>query len=694
MALAAAPVALTAPAHAAAAATCTTVGDTLSIQVTTAVDAVTIYRDSSAVQVVASPDFTTCAIPSASGGSGILLTIGSSNPHTWTLRLDAPFTSADATSINAINLNAQSADAVTLDASSSATSRLWRSSPGGARAFDTGGDPMTYELAVGGAGPLSFHTGSGADTVDISALDEGQDVSIDTGAGNDVIHGGATFDTITAGDGNDTVTGGSGMDTIYDGQGNDDYAGGTGSGADGWPDSIVLTPHAGADTVDVGTNGDLSDTLQYDDQGMLDDVSVSLDGVANDGAAGENDDIGSVGTVITGGGDDTVSGADLFSVSTGNGDDTLIPAASGIGPSWDAGGGNDTLDLSGQTAGAEGFVSTTNSSFSMGSGVVVNASNLEGVIGTPFADAFTVSCACGVQPGDGADTVGLDADGATFSADSVPDGADVVTAADGVSTVADYSQRTTGVSLTADDEANDGATGEGDDIGSRVTTLIGGAGNDTLVGSSVANLLLGLDGADTLSGRGGPDRLTGGTGADNLAGGSGDDTLLGLGGADRLSGGDGDDLLRGDDPNDVQTAGKDTLDGGNGDDDEFGYAGDDTFTEGTTANGADLLVGGTGTDTASYALRSAALRLSLNGRYDDGAAGEGDRIGTDVENLTGGRGADLLVGGPTPNLLLGGAGNDDFQTVAGGVDTLNGGAGTDRAHRDSTDKVTSVEKRY
>jgi Ca2+-binding RTX toxin-like protein len=114
-------------------------------------------------------------------------------------------------------------------------------------------------------------------------------------------------------------------------------------------------------------------------------------------------------------------------------------------------------------------------------------------------------------------------------------------------------------------------------------------------------------------------------------------------------------------------------------------------------------VGGLGTDLASYALRAAALKLTLNGLTDDGAAGEGDRIGSDVENLTGGKGADLLVGNALANLLTGGpgkdilnglAGNDIFQTLDKLVDVLDGGAGTDKAHRDSIDKVTLVEQKF
>ena len=74
-----------------------------------------------------------------------------------------------------------------------------------------------------------------------------------------------------------------------------------------------------------------------------------------------------------------------------------------------------------------------------------------------------------------------------------------------------------------------------------------------------------------------------------------------------------------------------------------------------------------------------------------------------MENLTGGKGADVITGNNVVNLLTGGlgkdalsglGGNDVFQTLDGVIDSLNGGAGTDKAHRDATDKIVSVEQKF
>ena len=123
-------------------------------------------------------------------------------------------------------------------------------------------------------------------------------------------------------------------------------------------------------------------------------------------------------------------------------------------------------------------------------------------------------------------------------------------------------------------------------------------------------------------------------------------------------------------------AGNDTLRGGSGDDTLNGGDGNDTFVTGAVADGNDVLVGGAGTDTADYSTRTAAVTLSLNATADDGAMGETDNIGSDIEVLKGGMGDDTLTGGSGNDTIFGGPGND---TIAGGGgnDILNGDAGND-----------------
>jgi Ca2+-binding RTX toxin-like protein len=121
-------------------------------------------------------------------------------------------------------------------------------------------------------------------------------------------------------------------------------------------------------------------------------------------------------------------------------------------------------------------------------------------------------------------------------------------------------------------------------------TVLGGAGNDTLTGSTRSDLLDGGDGDDGLYPQGGNNTVLGGDGNDRidpgednnlLHGGGGDDfiiaragndTVYGDNGHDTLYGGDGDDLIMG-------GSGADTLDGGAGDDRIYGNRGDDSFID-------------------------------------------------------------------------------------------------------------------
>lgn len=81
---------------------------------------------------------------------------------------------------------------------------------------------------------------------------------------------------------------------------------------------------------------------------------------------------------------------------------------------------------------------------------------------------------------------------------------------------ATYGDRTVGVTVTVDEQANDGAAGEGDNVHRDIEAVYGGNGGDSLVGDRRSN---------TLDGQAGNDSLKGGRGADFLFGGLGDDLV-------------------------------------------------------------------------------------------------------------------------------------------------------------------------
>ena len=106
--------------------------------------------------------------------------------------------------------------------------------------------------------------------------------------------------------------------------------------------------------------------------------------------------------------------------------------------------------------------------------------------------------------------------------------------------------RSEDLALSPDGVANDGAPGEGDNIGTDVASIIGGHGADTFTGNAGGNYFEGGEGNDTINGAGGDDNLVGGAGNDHIAGGDGQDVLCGESGDDVLDGGAGVDRFWGD----------------------------------------------------------------------------------------------------------------------------------------------------
>lgn len=151
-----------------------------------------------------------------------------------------------------------------------------------------------------------------------------------------------------------------------------------------------------------------------------------------------------------------------------------------------------------------------------------------------------------------------------------------------------------------------------------------------------------------------------------LTGGTGDDTLTGTGKNDTLRGEDGEDRLKG-------LEGADVLDGG-------------ANATGAPTPGSGVTPGPDRADTADYSERTAGINVSLDGVANDT---DGDTL-TNVENVDGGSGNDLVVGDAGTNRFYGYAGNDtlaggggddaligDFGGAAGGNDVLNGEDGDD-----------------
>ncbi|MBS2013904.1 MAG: calcium-binding protein [Deltaproteobacteria bacterium] len=356
--------------------------------------------------------------------------------------------------------------------------------------------------------------------------------------------------------------------------------------------------------------------------------------------------------------------------------------------------------------GVENFV------VSLGDGDDVFTASGSAVAGAVFPSAITVF------GGPGADT---------FNEGSVTSPNETIYGGSGTDTVS-YASRTAAITVTVGTGADDGLASENDDIKDDVEVITGGTAADSLTASALGNTLNGGPGADTLIGGAGNDTLNGGTGNDTLRGGDGNDTLNGddgddtfdegsaSNGMDVMNGGNGTDTVdysartnaltvtmdgasandgetnekdnvKGDVENIIGGSGNDNItgnslnnviDGRAGNDILNGGAGDDTFLQGSAADGNDTISGGLGVDLVTYASRTADITAALDGTTASGDIGnsEADILGTDVENLYGGSGADTLTGNASANEIVGGAGND---TISGGAgdDTLEGGADDD-----------------
>lgn len=205
----------------------------------------------------------------------------------------------------------------------------------------------------------------------------------------------------------------------------------------------------------------------------------------------------------------------------------------------------------------------------------------------------------------------------------------------------------------------------------------GGAGNDSIDGRGGNDALYGDGGSDRIDGDGGNDTISGGFGADKLFGRTGNDVISGGAGNDQLEGNPGGDRLNG-------GPGADHLSGGLGADNINGAGGNDRLLDdhrGVDRSflSPDTLVGGRGRDTVDYSYRrgeATRLRLSIDGRRNDGARGEGDLIAGSVENIIGGLLNDRIIGSKKPNSLAG-RGGDDVIYGRGGNDRLFGESGHD-----------------
>jgi Ca2+-binding RTX toxin-like protein len=200
---------------------------------------------------------------------------------------------------------------------------------------DSNGFSSEYPAAL----PVEVNGGDGKDqlqTYNASAA------KLDGGAGNDVLKGWDTNDTLLGGAGDDEIQASGGSDHIEGGDGNDTISG--------------ETYHDPApDYIDGGNGIDTVDDWSIPDKDYNPPISVTMDGVANDGRPGEGDNVVNVekiashvsGTLAGGAGDDDLQvWANIDegnSTLLGNGGNDKLTAGD-YQDNLDGGPGNDVLN--------------------------------------------------------------------------------------------------------------------------------------------------------------------------------------------------------------------------------------------------------------------------------------------------------------------------------------------------------------
>jgi Ca2+-binding RTX toxin-like protein len=291
---------------------------------------------------------------------------------------------------------------------------------------------------------VRLYLGDGDDAVSIAG--DPIDVFVDGSVGSETVFGGSGDDDVDAGPQNDVILGGAGNDTLGGSSGSDRLVGGT-----------------GADDL-AGASGE--DTVDYRDSSAP--VKVDMDGAADDGAAGENDNVTGFEIIHGGTAGDDLNGFSGAEIIYGHGGEDEL---AGLG-------GDDVL-----------FGGAARDKLSGGSG-------LDDVRGDEGDDALYG----GIHDDTLLGGIGSDYHSGGLGNDS-----------------AQYWERSAKVVADIDGETgDDGEAGEGDTITGTVEGIMGGSGPDELTGSDGANGLYGREGEDVLTGGLGPDRLDGGAGADTL----------------------------------------------------------------------------------------------------------------------------------------------------------------------------------
>ncbi|MFO0611679.1 MAG: calcium-binding protein [Polyangiaceae bacterium] len=359
--------------------------------------------------------------------------------------------------------------------------------------------------------------------------------------------------------------------------------------------SISVVSGTGGSVADLGLSVAVRSLADADDglAGENDDVDFTVEkvtgGSGNDtivGSAASNTLSGGAGNDVLGGGPGGAScAADVDVLNGGDGNDTFaMGSEKDCGDALNGGAGTDIADYQSRAGALTIVIDMAATDGESGEGDKVST-DIEVVLGGSAGDTITGSMANDelhgglgndtlnggggndtLIGGEGNDTLNGDAGDDLFVESGVDAsytatvnsgaGDDVINGGLGLNTVS-YALRTATVDVTLCLDATD-------NVGLPTSTAPActDADGEGAEADKLTNLqwVIGGDGDDNLTGAAGAETFEGGLGVDTIHGGGGDDTIYGEGGDDFLFGDDGDDYLEG-------GAGDDALDGGASDGD-------------------------------------------------------------------------------------------------------------------------------
>ncbi|MFL5054318.1 MAG: beta strand repeat-containing protein [Microvirga sp.] len=444
----------------------------------------------------------------------------------------------------------------------------------------------------------------GDDTINAAALPAAvAKLTIDGGLGNDTITGSQGADLLIGGDGNDLVAGGRGDDVALLGAGDDRFVWNPGDGSD------TVEGQAGADTLDFrGAN-----------------IAEQIDIAANGGRVRFVRDVAAI----------TMDTNDVETIefhALGGADKITVGDLSGTGVTKVA------IDLAGTLGGAAGdgqadtvLTNGTNGDDTVTLSFQNGARVVDGLAAQVVIDHFETADTLRIATLGGNDVIDASARG--------PGGPDLLIDGGAGSDTVSYAAASHAMLINLTGQVT--TDGIVTDTLSSIENAVGSRFNDTIFGNDFDNVLDGgVEGSDQIFGGLGSDTVSYATSARNV--------LINLAGQVTADGINTDTLSSIE--NAIGSRFNDTI---------LGNSLDNVLDGG--AEGSDQLLGGVGSDTASYATSARAVLINLAGQV----TADGLNIDTlsSIENAIGSRFADTIVSSGGANRIDGGSGTDTVSYI-------------------------------